>query len=351
MPADPAAVAAYLAERAEQVSPAAVRLDRASIAAAHRACAEADPCVHEGVRQVMRGISRTGRDQGRGQVAGLDWRAADLAAGIAANEGHSLAGLRDASLIMVGSDALLRVSEIAALTVADVQVQSDGSGTVTIHASKTDQEGRGHTRYLGAPTVAAVQRWMQASGISAGPLFVRVRRGDVAGTKPLDVRSIRSIIAKRAAAAGIPDRISGHSLRVGSAQSLAGRRRRSGRAAAGRRLEGAADAGPLRAAPVRRPRCGRQAALPGRSVGGRQGALRTGGTNSGPALMPAEAFSGPGWCISTTPRWARRSRSRPPAHGSRGGQQSCAFALKGSLRTAAEWTERQDRLFLLSRPP
>ena len=221
MPADPAAVAAYLAERAEQVSPAAVRLDRASIAAAHRACGEADPCVHEGVRQVMRGISRTGRGQGRGQVAGLDWRAADLAAGIAANEGHSLAGLRDAALITVGSDALLRVSEIAALTVADVQVQSDGSGTVTIHASKTDQEGRGHTRYLGAPTVAAVQRWMQASGISAGPLFVRVRRGDVAGTKPLDVRSIRSIIAKRAAAAGIPDRISGHSLRVGSAQSLA----------------------------------------------------------------------------------------------------------------------------------
>ena len=221
MPADPAAVAAYLAERAEQVSPAAVRLDRASIAAAHRACGEADPCVHEGVRQVMRGISRTGRDQGRGQVAGLDWRAADLAAGIAANEGHSLAGLRDAALIMVGSDALLRVSEIAALTVADVQVQSDGSGTVTIHASKTDQEGRGHTRYLGAPTVAAVQRWMQAAGISAGPLFVRVRRGDVAGTKPLDVRSIRSIIAKRAAAAGIPDRVSGHSLRVGSAQSLA----------------------------------------------------------------------------------------------------------------------------------
>ena len=220
MPADPAAVAAYLAERAEQVSPAALRLDRASIAAAHRACG-ADPCVHEGVRQVMRGISRTGRDQGRGQVAGLDWRAADLAAGIAANEGHSLAGLRDAALIMVGSDALLRVSEIAALTVADVQVQSDGSGTVTIHVSKTDQEGRGHTRYLGAPTVATVQRWMQAAGISAGPLFVRVRRGDVAGTKPLDVRSIRSIIAKRAAAAGIPDRISGHSLRVGSAQSLA----------------------------------------------------------------------------------------------------------------------------------
>ena len=227
--ADPAAVAAYLAERAEQVSPAAVRLDRASIAAAHRACGEADPCVHEGVRQVMHGISRTGRDQGRGQVAGLDWRAADLAAGIAANEGHSLAGLRDAALIMVGSDALLRVSEIAALTVADVQVQADGSGTVTIHASKTDQEGRGHTRYLGAPTVAAVQRWMQASGISAGPLFVRVRRGDVAGTKPLDVRSIRSI--HRPARGGRRDlRPDQRSLATGGLSAVArGRRRRSGR--------------------------------------------------------------------------------------------------------------------------
>ena len=53
-------------------------------------------------------------------------------------------------------------------------------------ASKTDQEGRGHVRYLGPPTVAAVNRWPQAAGISAGPLFRRVRRGDVMGTKPLE---------------------------------------------------------------------------------------------------------------------------------------------------------------------
>ncbi len=87
---------------------------------------------------------------------------------------------------LVGSDALLRVSELAALTAADVQVQPDGSGTVTVRSSKTDQEGRGHVRYLGPPTVAAVNRWQQAAGISAGPLFRRVRRGDVMGTKPLE---------------------------------------------------------------------------------------------------------------------------------------------------------------------
>ena len=90
-----------------------------------------------------------------------------------------------------------------------------------MRSSKTDQEGRGHVRYLGAGTVAAVQSWMHAAGFSAGPLFRRVRRGDVVGTEPLDVRSVRAIVAKRAAAAGVDGRVSGHSLRVGSAQSLA----------------------------------------------------------------------------------------------------------------------------------
>ena len=86
----------------------------------------------------------------------------------------------------------LRVSEAAALDVADVQRQVDGSGTVTVRSSKTDQEGRGHVRYLGAPTM---QR--------------------------LGARSSRAIITRRAADAGVAGRVSGHSLRVGSAQSLA----------------------------------------------------------------------------------------------------------------------------------
>lgn len=37
----------------------------------------------------------------------------------------------------------------------------------------------------------------------------------------LSARAVRSIVATRAAQAGIEGRISGHSLRVGSAQSLA----------------------------------------------------------------------------------------------------------------------------------
>ena len=223
MPAIPDAIVAHLTHRAEQgASVATVRMARAAISAAHRQGAAADPCKHPGVVQVLKGLSRSGKGRGRGQVQGLDWRAADLAAGVAANGGYSLAGLRDAALIQVMSDALLRVSEAAALDVADVQRQVDGSGTVTVRSSKTDQEGRGHVRYLGAPTMQRLAAWLSGVGSTAGgPLFRQVLKDGATVTGRLGVRSIRSIIVRRAAAAGVAGRVSGHSLRVGSAQSLA----------------------------------------------------------------------------------------------------------------------------------
>ena len=76
------------------------------------------------------------------------------------------------------------------------------------------------TPHIGGPTVVRVRAWMDAAGIADGPLFQRL---DKAG-KPrgrLSTQSIRAIIQRRAQDAGIEGRVSGHSLRVGSAQSLA----------------------------------------------------------------------------------------------------------------------------------
>ena len=220
MPADPLAVSSYIIERAESgVSPATIRMDRASIAAAHRTVGTDDPTAEKAVHQVMRCIVRTHRDRGRGQVQGLDWDGAVRTAKLAESEG-SVAGLRDGALIRVGSDALLRASELAALTVADLIRQPNGKWTVTIRQSKTDQEGRGHVRFVGAPTVAAVQRYETAADVSEGALFRRINKGGAVGDR-LGVRSIRQIIKRRAIDAEIEGRVSGHSLRVGSAQSLA----------------------------------------------------------------------------------------------------------------------------------
>ena len=172
--------------------------------------------------RVLAGIRREGKDRGRGQVAGLQWSAADTVAAIASNGGQSLAGLRDAALIAVMSDCLLRVSEAVALQVDGLQLESDGTGRLTIGQSKTDQEGEGAVLFVGAPTVSRVRAWMRAASIESGPIFRRVRRGDkVIGDAPLSTRAARAIIQRRAAAADLQGRFSGHSLRVGSAQSLA----------------------------------------------------------------------------------------------------------------------------------
>ena len=117
---------------------------------------------------------------------------------------------------------MLRVSEAAALDVADLAGEANGTGRITVRQSKTDQTGEGTVLFLGEPTMRRVQAWLAAVGSpTAGPLFRQVRRGGSVTTGRLSDRALRRIIAERARAAGIEGRVSGHSLRVGSAQSLA----------------------------------------------------------------------------------------------------------------------------------
>ena len=164
--------------------------------------------------RVLAGIRRSGSDRGRGQVAGVRWDQADCAATLATDKAD-LAGLRDGALLAIMSDAMLRVSEAAALNVDDV-----GESTITVRRSKTDQEAAGALLYLGPSTTARITAWREAAGIEEGPLFRRVGKGGrVLGR--LTARSVRNIVAARARAAGVSGRVSGHSLRVGSAQSLA----------------------------------------------------------------------------------------------------------------------------------
>ena len=76
-------------------------------------------------------------------------------------------------------------------------------------------------QFVGAPTVRRIRTWLDAASIKRGPMFRAVRRGGHPAKERITTRSIRTIIATRAAEAGFEGRISGHSLRVGAAQSLA----------------------------------------------------------------------------------------------------------------------------------
>lgn len=216
-----AAIADHLAARHDAgAAPGSIAMTVAAVKAAAKLAGKPAPAGKETAR-VLAGIRREGRGRGRGQVKGLAWAEADAVAAVAANGGATLAGLRDAALVALASDCLLRVSEAVAVQVADVAAEADGSGRLAVHRSKTDQEGAGAVLYVGAATMRRLAAWRDAGEVHDGPLFRRVRRGGHVEGRAITDRAARSIIRDRAAAAGIEGRVSGHSLRVGSAQSLA----------------------------------------------------------------------------------------------------------------------------------
>lgn len=106
---------------------------------------------------------------------GIKWEQADEVCALAEKDG-SAAGLRNATLIGVMSDAMLRVSEASAIDCEDIRLLDDGSGRLLVRRSKTDQAGHGCERYLGPPTVKRIKAWRDAGGIDEGPLFRPVHR-------------------------------------------------------------------------------------------------------------------------------------------------------------------------------
>ena len=163
----------------------------------------------------MAGIRRAGKGRGRGQVDGLSWSEVDRVCGYCEAE-QTVAGLRDATLIRLMSDCLLRVSEAVAVDVEDFHKR-----TLTVRRSKTDQEGQGSALFVCDATLDLMERYRESGRIAEGALFRRMVKGDRLSVHRLSDRSARQIIKDRATAIGIQGFISGHSLRVGSAESLA----------------------------------------------------------------------------------------------------------------------------------
>ena len=168
----------------------------------------------------MAGISREGRDRGRGQRNGLTWRDVEKICAVQEADG-TLIGLRNSAIIQVMSDAMLRVSEVVELRVCDLHDK-----TIHIRFSKTDQEGKGADLYLCDNTRRVVKKWIAQAGITDGYLCRRITaRGDKIknpdNLRPMTTHALRDMIKKCAKRVGITEGIATHSLRIGSAISLA----------------------------------------------------------------------------------------------------------------------------------
>ncbi len=162
----------------------------------------------------LKTIRRQSYARGRGQVEGITWDEVEEMCAYAEAEG-TVAGLRDSALIRLMSDCLLRISEAVAVNVSDVD------RVLRVRQSKTDPDGRGATLYIGTPTPDMIRQYREAGQILGGALFRRVRCQRYICPGRLSADGARGAIKQRAKQAGIDGFISGHSLRVGSAISLA----------------------------------------------------------------------------------------------------------------------------------
>src|SRR4029077_4773710 len=140
---------------------------------------------------------------------------------ILATQPKTVAGFRNVALVLVMRDLLARRSEAAVLKVEDITFAEDGSATVLIARSKTDQEGAGAVRWLSPRTTAALRAGLGGAGIASGPVFRAIRKNGVAKPSPLEAGEIARLLKEMATRAGIDSTmISGHSARVGMSQDL-----------------------------------------------------------------------------------------------------------------------------------
>ena len=272
LPADPTVVGEYLAQAATLVdehgapvyAPATLARWVAGINAVHRAAGHSAPGADLAVAAILRGIRATQR---RPPHRAKPLRLPQLTAVLDAIETRTwpaaVIGRRDVALLLLGFAGALRRSELAALTVGDIQIE-DGDLIARIPLSKTDQDATG--RSVGYPrgsrrqtcTACATLNWARLVAVytterrvgvlrvlhqdragghrghictrpealavwgdlvaadPTAPLLRPVTKAATISNDPISGSAVNAVLTRRLAAAGIdPAGYSGHSLRAG----------------------------------------------------------------------------------------------------------------------------------------
>lgn len=219
LPAPPAVVAAYLAERSATRARSGLRLILAAISHHHRRAGHLWTSGDPVIASVMRGILREQKRPVRPAAALTSAEIRQLLAGC----GDDLPGLRDRALLLVGFAGALRRSELVALDHEDVRFTVDGL-VLRIRSSKGDQEGQGADVGIargsrpGTCPVRALEAWLRRAAIKYGPVFRRLTSASTIEGR-LTGNGVWWILRARANEAGLDvspgERLSPHGLRAG----------------------------------------------------------------------------------------------------------------------------------------
>lgn len=217
LPATWETLAAFVDAQAARKKVATVKRYLATIATAHKAAGFDNPVRHEFVRLAVRRMARTYGTRQK-QVQGFTWPQIHLALQTLDDSPRSLL---DKALVCVSYDTLCRRSETVAIKVNDIKFAEDGSGSVHIIRSKTDQTGEGTVKYLSHTTVEHLKTWLAVAGISEGPVFRGLNRWHQVLPGPLSGEGVTRSFRRVASRSGLDfEKISGHSTRVGACQDL-----------------------------------------------------------------------------------------------------------------------------------
>ncbi|MHA6297913.1 tyrosine-type recombinase/integrase [Devosia sp. CAU 1758] len=219
LPCSDRTLACYLDEMILTLKATTLVRRLAAVVRVHRVLNLENPAESERVRLARRRVQRYRPSRPR-QAHGID---RDLRAQMLAACTDSLAGKRDKVLVALGFEGLCRRSEIAVLDHTDLVTDRRGNPAILIRRGKGDQLGEGRVITLSSETAAIVDDWIGAAEITNGSLVRPVYRGRTID-RSMAGFSISRLLKSIAARAGLPPgtvaEISGHSLRVGAAQTL-----------------------------------------------------------------------------------------------------------------------------------
>lgn len=218
LPALPEVVAGFLVSEAEKGrKPSTLARRLAAISVRHKGAGLASPCTSELVTSTLAGIRREVGVRVTKKAPVRITHVRKVVAGMS----DSLADVRDRALLLLGYAGGFRRSELVALDLADVRAEDAGL-VVLVRRSKTDQEGRGMTKYVpygASPAtcpVRAVMAWKDAAGITEGALFRGINRWGAVLPDRLSDKGVARAVKRMAVLAGLdPDQVGGHSLRSG----------------------------------------------------------------------------------------------------------------------------------------
>jgi site-specific recombinase XerD len=242
LPADRETLTEYATHVAYELGWSPVSIERARWAIIKwHSLAQVPPPSTDGLVAVLRGyrehLATTGNPKAapaKAAPAGRD----SLAAMLAGIDRETPAGCRDAALLLGGFSFGGRRSEIASLDIASIHLRAEGM-QITVYRKKTrkmDDPVVKRRASAGLCPVRAVEAWIDwlaSDGRFAGPVFVRIdRHGNLApqftrngvpigdGDGRMTGQAIASVIRRRALAAGLGGKWSGHSVRRGLATEM-----------------------------------------------------------------------------------------------------------------------------------